>query len=111
VWRNNLVLGNLFPNRIDLGLEAPGTDRKPHARFDPILDACCHSFRGNEKNYFSTNNQQTKVELWWLRGFVLPLHLNQYRSAHLAATKKDYYAFASPLCYNLNYFKHWYLPK
>lgn len=95
------TLGNLFPNRIDLGLgRAPGTDPETtRAIRSDFMDAA-HSFpKEIEKiqNYFSVNNQQAKVRATVAEGVDVPLYIlgSSTESAHLAARKGLPYAFAS----------------
>lgn len=95
------TLGNLFPNRIDLGLgRAPGTDPETtRAIRSDFMDAA-HSFPDEiEKiqNYFSANNQQAKVRATVAEGVDVPLYIlgSSTESAHLAARKGLPYAFAS----------------
>jgi len=95
------TLGNLFPNRIDLGLgRAPGTDPETtRAIRSDFMDAA-HSFPEEiEKiqNYFSVNNQQAKVRASVAEGVDVPIYIlgSSTESAHLAARKGLPYAFAS----------------
>ncbi|TDD97005.1 LLM class flavin-dependent oxidoreductase [Flavobacterium cellulosilyticum] len=95
------TLGNLYSNRIDLGLgRAPGTDPETtRAIRSDFMDAA-HSFPEEiEKiqNYFSINNQQAKVRATVAEGVHVPLYIlgSSTDSAHLAARKGLPYAFAS----------------
>jgi luciferase family oxidoreductase group 1 len=95
------TLGNLYPNRIDLGLgRAPGTDPETtRAIRSDFMDAA-HSFPEEiEKiqNYFSKNNQHAKVRATVAEGVDVPLYIlgSSTDSAHLAARKGLPYAFAS----------------
>lgn len=95
------TLGNLYPDRIDLGLgRAPGTDPETtRAIRSDFMDAA-HSFPEEiEKiqNYFSINNQNAKIRATVAEGVDVPLYIlgSSTESAHLAARKGLPYAFAS----------------
>lgn len=95
------TLGNLFPNRIDLGLgRAPGTDQATaHAIKSDFLIAA-HSFPEEiEKiqTYFSVENKTAKVRATVAEGVNVPIYIlgSSTDSAHLAAKKGLAYAFAS----------------
>ncbi|HLV42700.1 MAG TPA: MsnO8 family LLM class oxidoreductase [Brumimicrobium sp.] len=95
------TLGNLFPNRIDLGLgRAPGTDQvTAHAiRSDRMQSV--HNFP-NEVNeiqgYFENTSTATKVRATVAEGVDVPIYIlgSSTDSAHLAAKKGLPYVFAS----------------
>jgi luciferase family oxidoreductase group 1 len=95
------TLGNLYPNRIDLGLgRAPGTDPETTRTIRSDFMDSAHSFPEEiEKiqNYFSINNQNAKVRATVAEGVDVPLYIlgSSTESAHLAARKGLPYAFAS----------------
>ncbi len=95
------TLGNLYPNRIDLGLgRAPGTDPETTRAIRSDFMEMAHSFPEEiEKiqNYFSINNQKAKVRAKVAEGVDVPLYIlgSSTESAHLAARKGLPYAFAS----------------
>ncbi len=95
------TLGNLFPNRIDLGLgRAPGTDRETAAAIKSDFLQAAHSFPqevNQIEQYFSTSNADAKVRAIIAEGVNIPLYIlgSSTDSAHLAAKKGLPYAFAS----------------
>jgi len=95
------TLGNLFPNRIDLGLgRAPGTDQQTAQAINPGFIEATHSFPNDiEKiqNYFSTDNKTSKVRVTLAEGVDVPIYIlgSSTSSARLAAQKGLPYAFAS----------------
>lgn len=95
------TLGNLYSNRIDLGLgRAPGTDPETTRAIRSDFMDNAHSFPEEiEKiqNYFSINNQNAKVRATVAEGVDVPLYIlgSSTESAHLAARKGLPYAFAS----------------
>ncbi|MEC3966415.1 LLM class flavin-dependent oxidoreductase [Flagellimonas halotolerans] len=95
------TLGNLFPNRIDLGLgRAPGTDQQTARAINPGFIEATHSFPSDiEKiqNYFSTDNKTSKVRVTLAEGVDVPIYIlgSSTSSARLAAQKGLPYAFAS----------------
>jgi luciferase family oxidoreductase group 1 len=95
------TLGNLFPNRIDLGLgRAPGTDRETAAAIKSDFLQAAHSFPQEVTQielYFSTSNADATVRAIIAEGVDVPLYIlgSSTDSAHLAAKKGLPYAFAS----------------
>ena len=95
------TLGNLFPNRIDLGLgRAPGTDQVTAAAIKSDFLQAAHSFPQEVtqiEQYFSTNNALAKVRAVIAEGVAVPMYIlgSSTDSAHLAAKKGLPYAFAS----------------
>ncbi|TXF87058.1 LLM class flavin-dependent oxidoreductase [Neolewinella aurantiaca] len=95
------TLGNLYPNRIDLGLgRAPGTDQVTAQAIRSDFMQAAHSFpREIEKiqQYFSPDNQHAAVRAPVAEGVDVPLYIlgSSTDSAHLAAKKGLPYAFAS----------------
>jgi luciferase family oxidoreductase group 1 len=95
------TLGNLYPNRIDLGLgRAPGTDQAAAQAIRSDFMQAPHSFpREIEKiqAYFSPANQNSTVRANVAEGVDVPLYIlgSSTDSAHLAAAKGLPYAFAS----------------
>jgi len=101
VAENFGTLGQLYPNRIDLGLgRAPGTDQTTaHAirqdrntsvfRFPEEIDEI--------QQYFSSENKNGKVRATVAEGVSVPLYIlgSSTDSAHVAAEKGLPYAFAS----------------
>ena len=95
------TLGNLYTNRIDLGLgRAPGTDQMTaHAiRSDRML--AVHKFPeeiAQIQQYFSADNRNSKVRATVAEGVKVPIYIlgSSTDSAHLAAAKGLPYAFAS----------------
>lgn len=95
------TLGNLFPNRIDLGLgRAPGTDQvTAHAiRSDRMQSV--HNFPNEVseiQGYFENTSSATKVRATVAEGVNVPIYIlgSSTDSAHLAAQKGLPYVFAS----------------
>jgi hypothetical protein len=95
------TLGNLFPNRIDLGLgRAPGTDQvTAHAiRSDRMQSV--HNFPNEVdeiQGYFENTSGATKVRATVAEGVDVPIYIlgSSTDSAHLAAKKGLPYVFAS----------------
>ncbi|HLW30139.1 MAG TPA: LLM class flavin-dependent oxidoreductase [Brumimicrobium sp.] len=95
------TLGNLFPNRIDLGLgRAPGTDQiTAHAiRSDRMQSV--HNFPNEVseiQSYFENTSTDTKVRATVAEGVDVPIYIlgSSTDSAHLAAKKGLPYVFAS----------------
>lgn len=95
------TLGQLFPNRIDLGLgRAPGTDQLTAQAIRPDRMQSVYQFpeEVNEiQRYFSIANAGSKVRVGVAEGLDLPIYIlgSSTDSAHLAAAKGLPYAFAS----------------
>ncbi len=95
------TLGNLFPNRIDLGLgRAPGTDPATTQAIKPGFMEATHSFPNDIETiqrYFSEENKSAKVRVTVAEGVNVPIYIlgSSISSAHLAAQKGLPYAFAS----------------
>lgn len=95
------TLGNLFPNRIDLGLgRAPGTDQQTAQAINPGFIEATHSFPSDiEKiqNYFSSDNKTSKVRVTLAEGVDVPIYIlgSSTSSARVAAQEGLPYAFAS----------------
>ena len=95
------TLGNLFPNRIDMGLgRAPGTDQTTaHAIRSDRMQAVYAFPDEVEKiqHYFSPNNKNSKVRATVAEGVDVPIFIlgSSTDSAHLAAKKGLPYVFAS----------------
>ncbi|WP_273446281.1 LLM class flavin-dependent oxidoreductase [Neolewinella agarilytica] len=95
------TLGNLYPNRIDLGLgRAPGTDQATAQAIRSDFMQAAHSFpREIEKiqQFFSPANKKFSVRAPVAEGVNVPLYVlgSSTDSAHLAAEKGLPYAFAS----------------
>lgn len=95
------TLGNLFPNRMDLGLgRAPGTDQvTAHAiRSDRMQSV--HNFPNEVdeiQGYFENTSSATKVRAAVAEGVDVPIYIlgSSTDSAHLAAKKGLPYVFAS----------------
>ena len=95
------TLGNLFPNRMDLGLgRAPGTDQvTAHAiRSDRMQSV--HNFPNEVdeiQGYFENTSGTTKVRAAVAEGVDVPIYIlgSSTDSAHLAAKKGLPYVFAS----------------
>ncbi|PWH86543.1 LLM class flavin-dependent oxidoreductase [Brumimicrobium oceani] len=95
------TLGNLFPNRMDLGLgRAPGTDQvTAHAiRSDRMQSV--HKFPQEVdeiQGYFENTSTSTKVRATVAEGVNVPIYIlgSSTDSAHLAAKKGLPYVFAS----------------
>ncbi len=95
------TLGQLYPNRIDLGLgRAPGTDQvTAHAIRSDRMQAV-HNFGGEIgqiQKYFSEDNEWEQVRAVVAEGVEVPLYIlgSSLDSAHLAAKMGLPYAFAS----------------
>ncbi len=94
------TLGNLYPDRIDLGLgRAPGTDQATAQAIRSDFMQAAHSFpREIEKiqQYFSPENRSSAVRAQVAEGVEVPLYIlgSSTDSAHLAAEKGLPYAFA-----------------
>jgi hypothetical protein len=95
------TLGQLFPNRIDLGLgRAPGTDQLTAQAIRPDRMHSVHQFPeevNQIQRYFSIANAGSKVRVGVAEGLDLPIYIlgSSTDSAHLAAAKGLPYAFAS----------------
>ncbi|WP_375324105.1 LLM class flavin-dependent oxidoreductase [Flagellimonas sp. GZD32] len=95
------TLGNLFPNRIDLGLgRAPGTDPATTQAIKPGFMEATHAFPNDIETiqrYFSEENKSAKVRVTVAEGVNVPIYIlgSSISSAHLAAQKGLPYAFAS----------------
>jgi len=95
------TLGNLYPNRIDLGLgRAPGTDRETAAAINPNFLRAANSFPedlAQIQQFFSPSNANAKVRAAIAEGVDVPIYIlgSSTDSAHLAAKKGLPYAFAS----------------
>ena len=95
------TLGNLYPNRIDLGLgRAPGTDQvTAHAIRSDRMQAV-YKFPeeiSQIQQYFSTDNKKSQVRATVAEGVDVPIYIlgSSTDSAHVAAEKGLPYAFAS----------------
>ncbi len=95
------TLGQLYPNRIDLGLgRAPGTDQVTAQAIRSDRMHAQHNFP-NEieqiQKYFSTDNEKSLVRATVAEGVEVPIWIlgSSTDSAHLAAAKGLPYAFAS----------------
>ncbi len=95
------TLGQLYPNRIDLGLgRAPGTDQVTAQAIRSDRMHAQHNFP-NEieqiQKYFSTDNEKSLVRATVAEGVDVPIWIlgSSTDSAHLAAAKGLPYAFAS----------------
>ncbi|NHN24246.1 LLM class flavin-dependent oxidoreductase [Flavobacterium jejuense] len=95
------TLGNLYPNRIDLGLgRAPGTDQETAHAIKSDFFKAAQSFPeeiNKIEAYFSNENKNEKVRATVAEGVNVPLYIlgSSTDSAHLAAKKGLPYAFAS----------------
>ena len=95
------TLGNLHPNRIDLGLgRAPGTDQETAKAIRSDFMMAAHSFPQDIeqiKQFFSTENSTSKIRATVAEGVEVPFYIlgSSTDSAHLAAKKGLPYAFAS----------------
>src|SRR5690554_1731425 len=95
------TLGNLYPNRIDLGLgRAPGTDplTANAIRSDRMQSA--HRFPEEVQEiqrYFSPENRTAKIRAVMAEGVDVPIYIlgSSTDSAHLSAKSGLPYAFAS----------------
>ncbi|GAA4301453.1 LLM class flavin-dependent oxidoreductase [Aestuariibaculum suncheonense] len=95
------TLGNLYPNRIDLGLgRAPGTDRDTALAIKSDFLQASHSFPNDVEQIqmlFSKQNESAKVRAVVAEGVEVPIYIlgSSTDSAHLASKKGLPYAFAS----------------
>lgn len=95
------TLGQLFPNRIDLGLgRAPGTDQLTAQAIRSDRMQSVYKFPEEItqiQTYFSTDNAGAKLRVGVAEGVEMPLYIlgSSTDSAHLAAAKGLPYAFAS----------------
>ncbi|KYP14554.1 LLM class flavin-dependent oxidoreductase [Flavihumibacter sp. CACIAM 22H1] len=95
------TLGQLFPNRIDLGLgRAPGTDQLTAQAIRSDRMQSIYKFPEEItqiQTYFSTANAGAKLRVGVAEGVEMPLYIlgSSTDSAHLAAAKGLPYAFAS----------------
>lgn len=95
------TLGQLFPNRIDLGLgRAPGTDQLTAQAIRSDRMQSVYKFPEEItqiQTYFSTANAGAKLRVGVAEGVEMPLYIlgSSTDSAHLAAAKGLPYAFAS----------------
>ncbi len=95
------TLGQLYPNRIDLGLgRAPGTDMPTAQAIRSDFMKAAHSFPAEVEKiegYFSVENKTSKVRVPIAEGVDVPIYIlgSSTDSAHLAAAKGLPYAFAS----------------
>ncbi len=95
------TLGQLFPNRIDMGLgRAPGTDQLTAQAIRPDRMQSVYQFPqelGQIQQYFSPANAQSKVRAVVAEGISIPMYIlgSSTDSAYLAAEKGLPYAFAS----------------
>ncbi|WMI70160.1 LLM class flavin-dependent oxidoreductase [Mangrovimonas sp. YM274] len=95
------TLGNLYPNRVDLGLgRAPGTDRDTAMAIKSDFLQASHSFPKDIEQiqaFFSKHNELAKVRAVVAEGVDVPIYIlgSSTDSAHLASRKGLPYAFAS----------------
>ncbi len=95
------TLGNLYPNRIDLGLgRAPGTDQTTAQAIRSDRMQAVHAFPeevSKIQQYFSPNNSNSKVRATVAEGVDVPIYIlgSSTDSAHLASKKGLPYVFAS----------------
>lgn len=95
------TLGQLYPNRIDLGLgRAAGTDTATARAIRSDSFQAAHSFPEEIQkiqNYFSKENKTSNVRVALAEGVDVPIYIlgSSTDSAHLAAKKGLPYAFAS----------------
>jgi luciferase family oxidoreductase group 1 len=95
------TLGQLYPNRIDLGLgRASGTDTLTAQAIRSDSFQAAHSFPEEVQkiqHYFSLSNRSSKVRAAIAEGMEVPVYIlgSSTDSAHLAAKKGLPYAFAS----------------
>ena len=95
------TLGQLYPNRIDLGLgRAPGTDQQTAQAIKSDFVQSTHAFPQEiEKlqTYFSAGNKTSAVRVPIAEGLEVPIYIlgSSTDSAYLAAEKGLPYAFAS----------------
>jgi luciferase family oxidoreductase group 1 len=101
VAENFGTLGQLYPNRIDLGLgRAPGTDQTTAHAIRQDRNASVFRFPEEVdeiQKYFSYENSNAKVRATVAEGVEVPIYIlgSSTDSAHLAAEKGLPYAFAS----------------
>ncbi|MGO2357509.1 MAG: LLM class flavin-dependent oxidoreductase [Mesonia sp.] len=94
------TLGNLYPNRIDLGLgRAPGTDQETaHAIRSDRMKAV-HQFpeEVDRIQHFFSNENKERVRSYVSEGVEMPIYIlgSSTDSAHVAAKKGLPYVFAS----------------
>lgn len=95
------TLGNLYPNRIDMGLgRAPGTDQLTAQAIRPERMQAVYQFPEDIRQiqqYFSVTNASSKVRVGVAEGVEVPIFIlgSSTDSAHLASQKGLPYAFAS----------------
>jgi len=95
------TLGNLFPNRMDLGLgRAPGTDQVTAQAIRSDRMQSVHRFPQEVdeiQGYFENTSAATKVRATVAEGVDVPIYIlgSSTDSAHLAAKKGLPYVFAS----------------
>ena len=95
------TLGQLYPNRIDLGLgRAPGTDQQTAQAIKSDFVQSTHAFPQEIERlqtYFSAGNKGAAVRVPIAEGLNVPLYIlgSSTDSAYLAAAKGLPYAFAS----------------
>lgn len=95
------TLGQLYPNRIDLGLgRAPGTDQATARAIRSDFMDGAHSFPEEItkiQEYFSVDNKEAKVRVPLAEGVNVPLYIlgSSTGGASVAAQKGLPYAFAS----------------
>ena len=95
------TLGNLFPNRMDLGLgRAPGTDQVTAQAIRSDRMQSVHKFPQEVdeiQDYFENTSTATKVRATVAEGVDVPIYIlgSSTDSAHLAAKKGLPYVFAS----------------
>ena len=100
------TLGQLYPNRIDLGLgRAPGTDQVTAQAMRGDRMQSVNQFPADVsqiQNYFSTENSSSNVRVTMAEGVDVPLYIlgSSTDSAYLAAEKGLPYAFASHFATN-----------
>ena len=94
------TLGNIYPDRIDLGLgRAPGTDMQTVQAIRSDFMQAAHSFPqevSKIQQYFSVANRTAAVRATVAEGVEVPIYIlgSSTDSAHLAAQKGLPYAFA-----------------
>jgi len=94
------TLGNLYPNRIDLGLgRAPGTDQETAQAIRSDRMKAVYQFPDEVdkiQHFFSTNNKE-KVRSYVSEGVEMPIYIlgSSTDSAYVAAQKGLPYVFAS----------------
>jgi luciferase family oxidoreductase group 1 len=101
VAENFGTLGQLYPNRIDLGLgRAPGTDQLTAHAIRSDRNASVFRFPEEVQEiqqFFSKENSEAKVRATVAEGVDVPIYIlgSSTDSAHVAAEKGLPYAFAS----------------